>query len=179
MTTILVRRSNPDDAAALARLFTDEEVFADTLQLPHPDALLWRSRLEAKREPGKPEIDLVAEIAGEVVGSAGLFSVGLAVRRRHVVGLGISVGKAHQGRGVGRALMQALVDYADRWAGILRIELVVWADNERAIALYRKFGFELEGRMRGHALRNGRYDDAVSMARLHPRPPQWSVGGTS
>ncbi|MEO8525784.1 MAG: GNAT family N-acetyltransferase, partial [Caldimonas sp.] len=69
------------------------------------------------------------------------------------------------------ALMQAMCDYADRWMGVLRIELTVYIDNERAIALYRKFGFEIEGRCRGYAMRDGQYVDAFSMARIHPAPP--------
>jgi putative acetyltransferase len=58
--------------------------------------------------------------------------------------------------------------------GVLRIELTVYDDNARAIALYRKFGFEIEGRHRGYALRDGRYVDALTMARLHPAPPAFA-----
>ena len=54
----------------------------------------------------------------------------------------------------------------------LRIELIVFTDNAAAIALYRKFGFELEGTHRAYALRDGRYVDALAMARLHPNPPR-------
>ena len=64
-----------------------------------------------------------------------------------------------------------MCDCADRWMGVLRLELIVYADNDGAIALYRNFGFEVEGRHRGYALRDGRYVDAFSMARLHPSPP--------
>ena len=85
--------------------------------------------------------------------------------------LGIMVEKAWHGRGVGSQLMAALLDAADRWLGCLRIELTVYTDNAAAIALYRKFGFETEGRHRGYALRDGRYVDAFAMARLHPDPP--------
>ena len=85
--------------------------------------------------------------------------------------LGISVGKQAQGRGVGSALMAAMCDYADCWAGVLRLELTVYADNAAALALYRKFGFEIEGTHRAYAMRDGRYVDALAMARLHPNPP--------
>ena len=85
--------------------------------------------------------------------------------------MGISVVPDAQGQGVGTALMQAMCDYADRWMGVLRIELTVYTDNERAIALYRKFGFEMEGRLRGYAMRDGLFVDAYSMARIHPSPP--------
>lgn len=86
--------------------------------------------------------------------------------------LGIAVASEAQGRGVGRALMQALCDWAVHWGQVLRIELTVFTDNVRAIALYRRFGFEQEGVHRGYALRNGRYADTYSMARLHPAQPR-------
>ena len=56
-------------------------------------------------------------------------------------------------------------------ADVLRLELTVYVDNARAIALYRKFGFEVEGTHRAYALRDGAYVDALCMARLHPNPP--------
>jgi putative acetyltransferase len=113
---------------------------------------------------------LLAERGGLLLGSLGLHPVE-RVRRRHAAMLGISVGAAHQGGGVGTALMQAACDYADRWAQLLRLELTVFVDNARAIALYRRFGFQEEGRHRAYALRDGAYVDVLSMARLHPHPP--------
>ena len=93
------------------------------------------------------------------------------MRRRHVATIGIAVAPEAQGQGVGTALMQAMCDYADRWLGLLRLELTVYVDNAPAIALYRKFGFEIEGRFRGYAMRDGELVDAFSMARIHPAPP--------
>jgi putative acetyltransferase len=86
--------------------------------------------------------------------------------------LGIGLASEWQGRGIGGQLMARLLDWADHWAGVLRIELHVHDDNERAIAMYRKLGFVEEGRHRAYALKNGRYVDSLSMARLHPDPPQ-------
>ena len=72
---------------------------------------------------------------------------------------------------MGTALMQALCDYADNWVGALRLELGVYTDNAPAIALYRKFKFEIEGTQRGYALRDGRFVDSHMMVRFHPQPP--------
>jgi putative acetyltransferase len=86
--------------------------------------------------------------------------------------LGISVSVAAQRQGVGRALMNSLMDYADNWAQVLRLELNVYADNAAAIRLYERCGFILEGRLRAYALRGGEYVDSLAMARLHPNPPR-------
>lgn len=172
---ITIRRARPSDAEAFARIFSDEDTFGGVLQMPYPSAHIWRQRLEDNDAPGKNRLLLVAEADGDVVGNTGLTMQTGSPRRAHAASFGIGVAKAWQGRGVGTALMAALIDYADRWAGILRIELTVYTDNTRAIALYRKFGFEAEGTMRSFALRDGRYVDVLAMARLHPNPPL--IGG--
>ncbi len=71
-----------------------------------------------------------------------------------------------QGKGVGTALMGAALDLADNWLDLTRVELTVYTDNAAGIALYEKFGFEIEGTHRRYAFRNGEYVDAYSMARL-------------
>ncbi|HWK85498.1 MAG TPA: GNAT family N-acetyltransferase [Caldimonas sp.] len=173
-TPITIRRATPGDAAAYARIMGDPAIFPGLMQMPHASEEAWRARLAESTAPGKIDLSLVAERDGEVVGTAGLHPVGPMLRRRHAAVIGISVAREGQGQGVGTALMQAMCDYADRWMGVLRIELTVYVDNAAAIALYRKFGFETEGRHRGYAMRDGRYVDAFAMARIHPDPP--SIG---
>jgi putative acetyltransferase len=150
-------------------------VFGNLMQLPYPSAEMWHERLKQPPPPGSFDLLLIAERDGELVGSAGLHPTGTQLRRRHAAMLGISVIPSAHRQGVGTALMTALCDYADRWAQLLRIELTVYTDNAAAIALYRRFGFDIEGTHRGYALRDGAYVDALSMARLHPNPPQ--LGG--
>ncbi len=170
-SAITIRRAALADAAALARIMGDPAVYAGLMQLPFTNEEIWKSRLAETFAPGKPDLLLIAERDGKVVGSAGLHPVGPALRRRHVLTLGISVARETQRQGVGSALMAAMCDYADRWAGALRLELTVYTDNVVAIALYRKFGFEPEGTHRAYALRDGVFVDALAMARLHPKPP--------
>lgn len=168
--TITVRRSSPQDAAALAALHGDPEVLPNLLQVPFTNEDIWRQRLLDGQAAGQQNLSLVAELGGRVVGSAGL-QLHERLRRRHTAGLGIAVARQAQGQGVGTALMQAVVDWADHWAHLLRLELSVFTDNQRAIRLYERFGFVREGEHRGYALRSGRYVDTYSMARLHPEPP--------
>ena len=173
-SAITLRRATTRDAAEFARLMGDPEVYTGLMQLPFPSDEMWHTRLADNNAPARSDhLPLVAERDGRIVGSAGLHPMS-QLRRRHVALLGISVAREAQGQGVGRALMQALCDYADGWAQILRIELSVFTDNERALALYRRFGFRVEGTHRGFALRDGVYADVHAMARLHPKPPTLS-----
>lgn len=171
--SLVIRRVKPSDAAAIAEQFTDPEVFGGTLQLPFASEEMWAQRIAGMNPPapGSNELVLAAVLDDQPVGLAGLHSVGPSVRRRHAMSLGLTVAKAHQGQGVGHALMTALMDYADNWAQVLRIELTVYHDNRQAIRLYERHGFAPEGRLKAYALRNGRYEDVLTMARLHPKQP--------
>ena len=167
---ISIRRATPEDASAMTALMSEEAVYGNLLQLPHPSEATWRERLEAKSSNG--DVQLVALAKGQLVAMAGLHA-NPHIRRRHAMHLGMAVTVPAQGKGVGSALMAALIDYADRWVAVMRIELTVFTDNERAIALSRKFGFVQEGVFRAYGLRDGRYQDVLAMARLHPSPPRW------
>ena len=72
----------------------------------------------------------------------------------------------HVGQGIGTALLAAIIDAADRWHAIRRLELTVYFDNLAAIRLYRRHGFESEGTLRDYAFKAGRYVDAMAMARI-------------
>jgi hypothetical protein len=67
--------------------------------------------------------------------------------------------------------MAAAIDIADNWLNYHRLRLEVYTDNAAALALYRKFGFEVEGTLRQDAFRDGRYVDAYAMGRLRPGAP--------
>jgi len=166
--TIRIRSAEPQDAAAISAHLSEAGVFEGLLQVP--DVPL-ASRLEFLQKVDPHGCRLVALAGDEVVGAAGLHVLQTSLRRMHVRGLGLSVGTAWQGRGIGRQLLARLLDWADNWAGVLRVELHVHVDNDRAIALYRSMGFVEEGRHKAYALKNGRYVDAFSMARHHPSPP--------
>lgn len=175
---LTLRRVKVADAAAIAEQFADPDVFGGTLQLPFASEEIWAQRIAGMTPPapGSNELVLAAVLDGKPVGLAGLHPVGPSVRRRHAMMLGITVAKASQGQGVGQALMTALLDYADNWAQVLRIELSVFHDNAGAVRLYERHGFEHEGRARAYALRNGVYEDVLLMARLHPKQPLVSQG---
>ena len=146
-------------------MFSSPKVFVGTLQLPFPSREQWRRRLA---EPDDGTYNLVAVVGDRVVGMLSVHTFPNRPRRRHVGAIGISVHDEWQGKGIGTALMQAGVDLADKWLNLLRLELEVYTDNESAIRLYERYGFEREGTLRQHAFRDGHYVDSYMMARLRP-----------
>lgn len=160
---LTIRRAEPSDYEAIAKIFTYPKVTWGTLQTPYPSVEVWRKKLA---EPPDGFFSLVACIDTDVVGQIGIHTFPNSPRRRHVADIGMMVRDDWQGKGIGSALMQAAVDLADKWLNLARLELEVYVDNEPAIKLYKKFGFEIEGREVNHAFRDGAYVDSYMMARV-------------
>lgn len=159
---ITIRKAEPADAEGLWKCYTAPQVVRNTLQLPYRSLGSIREHLT---KSGEGDHILVAVVGGEVVGTIGLHT-SPRPRIRHRGEIGMMVRDDWQGKGVGTALMQAVVDLADKWLNLTRIELTVYTDNESAIALYRKFGFQIEGTLRKYAFRDGEFVDAYTMARV-------------
>lgn len=159
---IVIRAMEPEDMPAITEVLNQPRAVWGTLQTPFVSVDARRKR---QMENGPNDAGLVAVIGGKVIGSIGLHRAPHH-RRSHVASLGMAVHDAFAGRGAGAALMAAVVNLAERWWNIKRLELNVYADNAPAIALYERFGFEREGLFRAYAWRDGAYVDSVAMARL-------------
>lgn len=113
------------------------------------------------------EVDLmiIAEVGGKVIGSCAL--AGSTRRRtRHCASFGIAIEKEYCGIGIGGKMMEAGIDWA-RNHGISRITLQVDTNNLRAISLYMKYGFEVEGTLRNDKrLADGTFVNSYTMALL-------------
>jgi putative acetyltransferase len=162
MVDVQIRAAEPGDAEDLTELFNCPGVMAGTLQLPLRSVAYRRERL-THTDAGVHL--LVAVVEGRVVGMLGLHP-DQNPRRHGCAWFGMAVHDAYQRQGIGRTLMTAMIDLADNWLGLRRLELMVYADNAVAIHLYQCFGFTAEGTARHYALRNGNYVDALHMARL-------------
>ena len=111
---------------------------------------------------------VLAEVEGRVAGIAGLD--GSRLRRfAHGVTLGIAVGREFWRLGLGRALMESLLLWADTH-GIVRVALEVVETNTPAIRLYESLGFEHEGRLRARRKHGEAYLDNCMMSRLRSDP---------
>jgi len=149
----VIRPARAGDAVAIAAL----------------DAATWSFDVTPSPRTSVPSsIDgmLVAEEGGEIVGYV---AVGRATRlesNRHVADIrGLAVAPDHQGRGLGRALVQAALDAA-RERGARKVTLRVLGPNTAARALYESCGFVVEGVRRDEFFLDGRYVDDVLMARM-------------
>jgi putative acetyltransferase len=158
---IVIRATRPNDAEAVTALANLPGFRAGTLRMPYQTIEETRHWLEKSE---RDSVRLVALLDGAIVGNAGLHR--FAGRRQHVANLGIGVHDDFTGRGIGGALLGELIDAADNWLNIRRIELTVFTDNAPAIALYRKFGFVEEGVLKDFAFRAGVFADVCAMARI-------------
>lgn len=160
---LTIRAREPDDWQEIAALLELPKVRWGTLRLPFVSQDQWRKWMAA---PPDERTAIVGVLDGRIVGTADVTQH--KGRRGHVGGIGLSVHDDFHGHGIGTAMMAALIEAADNWLGLKRLELTVYVDNEPAIRLYRKFGFEPEGTRRADAFRDGKFVDCLAMARLRP-----------
>ncbi|MEK6851197.1 MAG: GNAT family N-acetyltransferase, partial [Candidatus Thermoplasmatota archaeon] len=130
------------------------------------ESIPWDPRREREWIRGFDErlsVLYAAEVDGKVVGQLDIHIPGYP-KARHVANLGIAVVKAYRDRGIGRALMErALAWMKDK--GVEKATLEVFSTNSRAIALYKKLGFEVEGVRRRQYKVRGTFVDDVLMAK--------------
>jgi len=157
-----VRHSLPSDAAQLNHLYAQTQLYSDTLQLPLPTLARWEERL-ADTSPSL--FSYVACDGERIVGQITL-RIEPNLRRRHVASFGMGVDASYHGQGVGSLLLQTITDLCDNWINVRRIELTVFVDNKAALALYQKFGFEIEGTSPCFAVRDGKFVDVHHMGRV-------------
>jgi putative acetyltransferase len=163
---IVLERFTEKHLEGVTALYNEPAVCRQVLQMPYQAVDTWRKRLAASTER---QVQLVALSDGQVIGHIGLDQYA-RIRQGHVGTVYMGVALDWQGQGVGSKLMEAVLEIADNWMNLRRIELTVYFDNEAAQRLYRKFGFEMEGRLRDYAVRDGVFADAMSMARLRACP---------
>lgn len=103
-----------------------------------------------------------AKCDGRIIGDAS-FSSSPRERIKHRGEIGISVVRDYWGKGIGSKLMERVIDFAKNVADCEIIHLQVRSDNERAIGLYKKYGFEKIGQFKGYLKIDGKYVDCDLM----------------
>jgi RimJ/RimL family protein N-acetyltransferase len=163
----VVREAREQDARTLLGLQHQLDAETSMMMLEEGERTATAQDVRARlasvaRSPNS--IILVAESNDQLVGY--VEAEGGSYRRtRHSAYVVIGVRRDWQGRGVGRALLSALEDWA-RAQRLLRLELTVRVDNEQAQRLYERAGFVAEGVRRGSLLAGDELVDEIAMARL-------------
>lgn len=146
--TCVLRNGTEVDGQALLDIFILTHAQTDFL-LSYPEETNKTAEQEAQflkeRTESANEIELLAEVDGIVVGSAGIGCVRDREKVRHWAEFGISVDRAYWGLGIGRALTEASIECA-KAAGYVQLELEAVAENKNALALYKSIGFVEYGR---------------------------------
>ena len=158
--SIIIRPVSEDDAPTIWNIAREQGVIETILALPS-DRL--QQRIERLKGLTGDDHWFVAEQEGAVVGLAGLH-VGQG-RLRHSGHVFLFVTHTAQGQGIGTRLLETLLDVADNWLMLRRVELTVFAGNSRAKALYERLGFVVEGLRKMSVISEGQLHDEYLMAR--------------
>ncbi|HPR40732.1 MAG TPA: GNAT family N-acetyltransferase [Oscillospiraceae bacterium] len=177
MLDYLIRPVRPEDADDINIIRRQPETARFMLAIPSERIEQSENFINNLRPNNYEFVAVVPQACGceRVIGMAGM-EQGARPRTAHTAEFGICVHKDYQDQGVGTALLRQIIDLADNWLGLTRIELEVDVDNDRAIHLYQKFGFEIEGRKRMAVLRDGQYVDTYLMSRIK-EPPRYVPNG--
>ena len=159
-----IRPRAADDSQELYELLCQPLCKRGMVSEPFTSADHFRSWIDST---GPNKFEIVATSENAVAGFAGLFLCG--ENRNHVGWVTLFVHDRFQSRGIGASLIRTIVAAADKVFSLRRVELTVICENQRAIDLYRRFGFEIEGRHDCFARRGGEYIDVYTMSRVVER----------
>ncbi len=163
MAELTVRPARENDAEAIARIYNqgiEDRVATLETELRTSEE---RRRWMAARGPRHPVI--VAEAAGTVVGWASLNQFNPRPAYQHVADFSVYVDRDWRGKGVGRRLLEAVIELA-REIGYHKMVLSAFPFNQAGVALYERLGFRTVGIYKEQGLLDGKWTDTIIMEKL-------------
>lgn len=159
-----IRHAAVQDVKGIHQLISEPQLVYWTAELP---ILSLTATQKQFTEAADDQYRFVACANREIIGMIDL-TVYTMPCLHHVARIGsVAVRSDWQTQGVGSQLIKTIVDLADQWFNLVRLELLVYVDNRAAIELYKKYGFQEEGILRRFAFRAGSYADGLLMARIN------------
>jgi RimJ/RimL family protein N-acetyltransferase len=158
-----IRSWRESDAPSLSRHADNRRVWLNVRdRFPHPytlaDAEFWVSRAAAAR----PETQFAIEVNGEAAGGVGVFLQEDV--ERFSAEIGYWLGEAYWNRGIATAVVRGFTDYAFEAFDLCRIYANVFAWNPASGRVLEKAGYQLEGRLRKSAVKDGQVLDGLLYA---------------
>ena len=144
---VCLRNAEESDASALIdylRITTAETPYLIREPEEVTITLEQEKRVIQHAKDAERELLLIAVIDGKHIGNCSLMSIAPYKRYSHRCGIAIALYQEYCGCGIGKAMLQTVLDVAKK-IGYEQAELEVISDNQSAIALYRKLGFEKYG----------------------------------
>jgi RimJ/RimL family protein N-acetyltransferase len=159
---VTVREANEDDAAAIEDV-VNRVALEKYYIVPERSRKDWDEVI--KEIKGRRGLIIVAQVDGKTVGMAHLVR-GKFEKIRHVGFLGISVLRGFRRTGIGTAMMNYIMGWAEKQEELEKVSLTVFSTNKAAINLYRRFGFKVEGISKKQYKIEGRYIDEITMGKF-------------
>lgn len=158
----------PDDIGKLFLWLNDAKAALDDMPYRPVDCLAFREWLDQQARQNAQVLFIIRTLQpARAIGFVLFKNLNPVFRAAE---LGVRIGEeGYRGKGHGSAALKLALQYAWDTLNLKRVWLTVFAGNERAIAAYRRAGFEQEGVMRQAAFIGGQWVDVVMMAALNPR----------
>jgi [ribosomal protein S5]-alanine N-acetyltransferase len=154
-----------EDAPALARHANNRNIWLRLRdRVPHPYSLADAEAYLQSATNNERELRACIEIEGEAAGSIGIHP-GEDVHRR-TAELGYWIAEPYWGRGIATEAVRAFVDYGFATLPLDRIYASAYANNPASARVLEKAGFQFEGRMRKHAIKDGVVLDSLLYAKV-------------
>lgn len=163
--TMILREAVAEDAEAMISFVNQVAGESDNLTFGPGEfniTLEQEKNILADFQQGLNQLFLIGEIDGEIIGNI-TFRGGQRPRVAHAGEFGISVLQKYWGLGIGKHLLEYLIEWAREVGVIRKINLRVKEDNEGAIQLYKKMGFEEEGRITREFYIDDKFYDSIAM----------------
>ncbi len=164
----VLRKFKEGDQKSIIKNINHKEIFNNTSSIPHPytleNANKWIKRCERNSKLDEPKsVNFAIDINGEVIGSVGFHKIDRKNKRAEI---GYWLSKDYWGKGImTKAVKQATI-YGFKKMKLKRIYGYVFSHNKASARVLEKCGFKLEGKLKKHFLKNGKYIDVFMYGKI-------------